>query len=219
MVKEGFDTIRRRTLAHFSHDSGPLAGTTGLRTQPGQWSVGEQVDHLVLAERVLRRDMAILIERAKAGQTPYLYRSFAEFNARPACSRSARLPWLEGPSMSSIRLYQLSVREYVVRYVPFPAEAPDVMQPRRGKRRLNSAKNWTQCCTKRRLCLRPTRLSTMTICGTNTRCLAPKRCPNSCAHCGYMNRRTRIKSPRCPGQPAVSPSSMSSLGRLGPPDM
>jgi hypothetical protein len=101
--------------------------------QPGQWSVEQQVDHLILAERVLRGDIAILIERAKAGQTPYLYRSFAEFNARPACIPQGVLPWLEAPLTVFSAVIPASVREYVVRNVPFPAQAPDVMLPHRGR--------------------------------------------------------------------------------------
>jgi hypothetical protein len=91
------------------------------------------VDHLILAEQVLRRDMAILIERAKAGQTPYLYRSFAEFNARPAFIPECALPWLEAPFTVFSMVIPASVREYVVRNVPIPAQAPDVMLPRQGR--------------------------------------------------------------------------------------
>jgi hypothetical protein len=65
--------------------------------QPGEWSVGKAVNHLILSEQVLRRDMAIFIEWAKAGQTPYLYRSFAEFNARPAFIPECALLFLEAP--------------------------------------------------------------------------------------------------------------------------
>ena len=100
---------------------------------PEAWSVGEQVDHLILAEQVLRRDIAILIERAKAGQTPYLYRSFAEFNARPAFIPQGVLSWLEAPLTVFTTIIPASVREYVVRNVPLPAQAPDVMLPRRGR--------------------------------------------------------------------------------------
>ena len=71
-------TVRART---FAMTEGLSQEQLDYVPAPGAWSVGEQVDHLILAEQVLRRDMAILIERAKAGQTPYLYRSFAEFNA------------------------------------------------------------------------------------------------------------------------------------------
>jgi hypothetical protein len=103
--------------------------------QPGEWSVGEQMDHLILAEQVLRGDIAILIEQAKAGQAPYLYRSFAEFNARPAFLPECALPWLEAPLniFNTFIPIPSSIREYIVRNVPFPAQAPDVMLPRRGK--------------------------------------------------------------------------------------
>ena len=104
---------------------------------PEAWSVGEQVDHLILAEQVLRRDIAILIEQAKAGQTPYLYRSFAEFNARPAFIPQGVLSMAveSHPSQpSSLTIIPASVREYVVRNVPLPAQAPaGVMLPRRGR--------------------------------------------------------------------------------------
>jgi hypothetical protein len=133
MVKEELTQLgagRSRTLAMIQDLSQEQLDYV---PQPGQWSVGEQVDHLVLAERVLRRDMAILIERAKAGQTPYLYRSFAEFNARPAFLPQCALPWLEAPLSVFTMAIPASVREYVVRNVPFPAQAPDVMLPRRGR--------------------------------------------------------------------------------------
>jgi hypothetical protein len=101
--------------------------------EPGAWSIGEQVDHLILSEQFLRREIAILIEQAKAGQTPYLYRSFAEFNARPTCIPESALPWLEAPLNVFNMFMPASMREYIVRNVPFPAQAPDVTLPRRGK--------------------------------------------------------------------------------------
>jgi len=101
--------------------------------QPGEWSVGEQVDHLILSEQFLRGEIALLIERAKAGQTPYLYRSFAEFNARPAFIPECALSWLEAPLNVFNTFMPASIREYIVRNVPVRALAPDVTLPRRGK--------------------------------------------------------------------------------------
>jgi hypothetical protein len=135
MVKEELAqlrAVRSRTLAMIQDLS---QEQLNYAPQRGEWSVGEQVDHLILAEQVLRRDIAILIERAKAGQTPYLYRSFAEFNARPAFIPECALPWLEAP-LNVFNMFipiPSSIREYVVRNVPFPAVAPDVMLPRHGK--------------------------------------------------------------------------------------
>jgi hypothetical protein len=101
--------------------------------EAGAWSIGEMVDHLLLSEQFLRGEIAILIERAKAGQTPYLYRSFAEFNARPAFIPESVLPWLEVPFSVFSMFIPASLREYILRNVPFPAQAPDVTLPRRGK--------------------------------------------------------------------------------------
>src|SRR5262249_31170927 len=133
MVKEELTqlrAVRSRTLAMLQDLSQEQLDNI---PQPGQWSVGEQVDHLILAEQVLRRDMAILIELAKTGQTPYLYRSFAEFNARPAFIPEFVLSWLEAPLTVFTTVIPASVREYILRNVPFPAQAPDVMLPRRGR--------------------------------------------------------------------------------------
>jgi hypothetical protein len=69
---------------------------------PGEWSIGEVVDYLILSEQVLRQDVTILIERAEAGQTPYLYRSFAEFNARSAFLPECALSFLIGSSSSRL---------------------------------------------------------------------------------------------------------------------
>jgi len=101
--------------------------------EPGEWSVGEVVDHLVLCEQHLRQDIAILIERAQAGQRPYLYRSFAEVNARPAFLPAVMLPLLEAPLNFVNQFAPAAIREYVVRHVPFRALAPDVFMPQHGK--------------------------------------------------------------------------------------
>jgi hypothetical protein len=91
------------------------------------------VDHLILSEQVVRGEIATLIEQAKAGQLPYLYRSLAEFNARPAFIPACALAWLEAPLNAVSVFMPASLREYVVRNVPIPALASDVTLPHRGK--------------------------------------------------------------------------------------
>lgn len=100
---------------------------------PGEWSLGEVVDHLILSEQFLRGDIALLIERAKTGQTPYLYRSFAEFNARPAFLPVCALPWIETPLTFFSMFLPASLREYAVRNSPVRALAPDITLPHPGK--------------------------------------------------------------------------------------
>ena len=101
--------------------------------EPGAWSIGDMLDHLILSEQFLRGEIALLIEQAKAGQIPYLYRSFAEFNARPAFIPECALSWLEAPLNVFNMFMPASIREYIVRNVPVRALAPDVTLPRRGK--------------------------------------------------------------------------------------
>jgi len=130
MVKANLEqlrAVRSRTLTLMQDLS---QGQLDYVPEPGAWSIGEMVDHLILSEQVLRGDMAILIERAKAGQTPYLYRSFAEFNARPAFIPECALSFLEAPLGLLNTFTPAGIREYLVRNVPVRALAADVTIPR-----------------------------------------------------------------------------------------
>src|SRR5262252_290117 len=115
---EQLRAVRSRTLTLMQDLS---QGQLNYVPEPGAWSIGEMVDHLILSEQVLRRDMAVLIEQAKAGQTPYLYRSFAEFNARPAFIPECALSWLEAPLNVFNMFMPASMREYIIRNVPVRA--------------------------------------------------------------------------------------------------
>ncbi len=97
--------------------------------EPSEWSIGEVVDHPILSEQVLRGEIAILIGQTRSGQTPYLYRSFAEFDARPTFIPECALPWLEVPPNVFSMFMQGSMREYIVRNVPVRALAPDITLP------------------------------------------------------------------------------------------
>jgi hypothetical protein len=124
---EQLRAVRSRTLTLMQDLS---QGQLHYVPEPGAWSIGEMVDHLILSEQVLRRDMAVLIEQAKAGKTPYLYRSFAEFNARPAFIPECALSFLEAPLSLLNTFIPAGIREYLVRNVPVRALAADVTLPR-----------------------------------------------------------------------------------------
>src|SRR5215510_10220294 len=133
MVKANLEqlrAVRSRTLTQMQDLS---QGQLDYVPEPGEWSSGEVMDHLILSEQVLRGDMAILIERAKAGQTPYLYRSFAEFNARPAFIPECALSFLEVPLNFLNMFTPVVIREYLIRNAPVRALAPDVTLPRPGR--------------------------------------------------------------------------------------
>src|SRR5260370_31860893 len=63
----------------------------------GKWSVGEVLDHLLLAEDFYRGIFARLVEIEKSGARPVISSSFAEVNTSIAYIPKSLLPLLEVP--------------------------------------------------------------------------------------------------------------------------
>jgi hypothetical protein len=99
---------------------------------PDDWSVGEIVGHLTLSEGLIRDGIAKLIHLALAGKTPYLYQSFADFNVRIAYLPNCALQLLEFPLALTTTFLPDTIREYALRNVPIPAQAPENSVSERG---------------------------------------------------------------------------------------
>jgi DinB superfamily len=114
-----------------------VAGLTQVQIEfspdPGRWSVGEVLDHLLLAEALNRRDIAELIALAKSGRRPYLKRTFADMNVSMAFIPKSMLPSLEVPFRLLSLVVPRSARELLTRYRLVPAQSPDVGTPRKGR--------------------------------------------------------------------------------------
>jgi hypothetical protein len=114
-----------------------IAGLTQVQIEfspgPGRWSVGEVLDHLLLAEALNRRDIAELIELAKSGRRPYLKRTFADVNVSMAFIPKSMLPSLEVPFRLLSMVVPRSAREFLTRYRLVPAQSPDVGAPRKRR--------------------------------------------------------------------------------------
>src|SRR5215218_5313237 len=91
---EMFRSTRSRTLALAEQLSQEQLDFT---TATGKWSTGEVLDHLLLAERVNRNQIAELIELAKAQQKPFVRRTFADVNVSIAYIPKSVLPIFEVP--------------------------------------------------------------------------------------------------------------------------
>jgi hypothetical protein len=100
---------------------------------PGRWSVGEVLDHLLLAEALNRRDIAELIALAKSGRRPYLKRTFADMNVSMAFIPKSMLPSLEVPFRVLNMMVPRSARELLTRYRLVPAQSPDAGTPRKDR--------------------------------------------------------------------------------------
>jgi uncharacterized damage-inducible protein DinB len=98
--------------------------------RPGIWSIGEVLDHLLRAEHLYRTEIGTLIDLKRAGRRPYLQRSFADVNVRPAFLPEAFLPLLEVPfSVMSALIPDVVVD--TLTEIPFvPVRNPDVATPK-----------------------------------------------------------------------------------------
>jgi hypothetical protein len=99
----------------------------------GEWSVGEVVDHLLLAEEMYRTEIVTLVELMKTGQTPRIYRSFADLNAGPAIIPKAILPFFDIPFTLLTMFMPRSIRECVARSQLVPIRHPDITTPRQRR--------------------------------------------------------------------------------------
>lgn len=125
-----FRATRHRTLELVE---GLSQAQTEFSPGPSRWSVGEVLDHLLLAEALNRREIAQLINLAKSGHRPYLNRTFADLNVSIAFIPKAMLPFLEVPFRLLNMLMPSCARELMTRYRLIPAQNPDVGTPRQGR--------------------------------------------------------------------------------------
>ena len=125
-----FRATRTRTLAL-------AVGLTQkqLEFRPGlnQWSIGEVLDHMLLAERANRDQIARLIEMKRQGRVPELNLTFSDLNISVAGVPRCLLALLEGPITLMNQFVPDGLRTYLTRNRLIPFRNPDVATPRRGR--------------------------------------------------------------------------------------
>lgn len=99
----------------------------------GAWSIGEILDHLVLAEALYRGEIARLIELARAGRRPYLRRTFDEINVAPMYVPTVVLSLFSTPIAIMSRTMPDSVRRLLTEFPLVPTRNPDRATPRRHR--------------------------------------------------------------------------------------
>jgi uncharacterized damage-inducible protein DinB len=126
----GLKATRAQTLAALA----PLSqAQLDFSPGPGRWSIGEVADHLLLAEGLYRDEIARLVALARAGQRPYLKRSFDDINVAPLHLPTPILSLLQVPFSIMSRMLPDQVRSIVTEFPVLPTRNPDAATPRRGR--------------------------------------------------------------------------------------
>jgi len=108
-------------------------GQLDFAPRTGVWSIGEILDHLVLAEALYRGEIARLIELARVGRRPYLRRTFDEINVAPMYVPTMVLSLFSTPIAIMSRTMPDSVRRLLTEFPLVPTRNPDLATPRRHR--------------------------------------------------------------------------------------
>lgn len=125
-----FRGTRRKTLGMAE---GLSDERLGRRPAPESWSVGEVLDHLVLAEEVYREDIGRLIALAREARRPFIRRTFRDLDVSILFIPRRALPMLEVPFLLIGAFVPRGVREALARARWLPVQNPTVAEPRRGR--------------------------------------------------------------------------------------
>jgi uncharacterized damage-inducible protein DinB len=98
--------------------------------KPGTWSVGEVVDHILLAEALYREEIGRLIELKRSGRRPYLRHTFDDINVAPLHLPIVVLNWMSLPLTMMNAFMPGIVRDLATEYAVVPTRNPDRTTPR-----------------------------------------------------------------------------------------
>jgi DinB family protein len=133
MFQESLDMFRSTRSRSIELANRLSQAQLDFMSEPGKWSAGEVLDHLLLAEKLNRDQIAELIELKKAGRKPFIRRSFTDVNVSIAYIPKPLLPLLDAPFTILNMFVPAGVREYMTRNRLIPAQNPDIATPRKGR--------------------------------------------------------------------------------------
>lgn len=113
--------------------SGLTQAQLDFSPSPSRWSVGELIDHVLIAERLYREDIARLIRMKREGRLPVLKRTFSDIDVAPAFLPKAVMPYLDLPFTMMNLFVPAAAREFLMLYPVLPVQNPQAATPRKGR--------------------------------------------------------------------------------------
>ncbi len=126
---ENFRAVRLHTLELIRPLSQPQLDYV---PEAGRWSVGEVVDHIILAAGSLQEILEKLIQLKRSGRPPYVRRTFADFDVSFAFLPKTLLPFMELPLSVVSSFVPGSVRDFLIQNRLLPFRAASAATPRHG---------------------------------------------------------------------------------------
>lgn len=133
MYRQNLELLRATRAETLRLSSGVGQKQSELAPAAGKWSLGEVLDHLLLAEQYYRGVFVKLVGMAKSGARPIVNSSFAEVNTSIGYIPKAVLPMMEVPFTLFNKFVPSAVREAVIGLRLLPVQNPDMAEPRKGK--------------------------------------------------------------------------------------
>jgi hypothetical protein len=121
-----FSEVRERTLELVS-DVTPAQAA--FKPKPKVWSVGENLDHLLLTEQNYRAQMRRLIDLARAGKGTSINLTLTEMNASIGPIPREVIPLFEMPLRMMSLFVPHAVREAIIRFPVIPSANPSISDP------------------------------------------------------------------------------------------
>ena len=104
-----------------------------MRPKPGEWSVGEVLDHLVISETLYREMIQRLIVLARAGKRPVIVQTLRDVNTRIPFVPAPLMPLMEIPLTVTNMFVPPFVRERIMTIRFAKAKAPSIAAPKAAK--------------------------------------------------------------------------------------
>jgi DinB family protein len=133
MLRENLEKFRATRARTLKMADGLTQTQLDYAPAPERWSIGEVLDHMLLAERLNRGQIAKLIELSRNGRKPELELTFADLNISVAGIPRSVLSLMETPMTVMNRLVPDGLRNYLTRHRLIPFRNPDLATPRRGR--------------------------------------------------------------------------------------
>lgn len=130
---DSLELLRATRLTTLSLTRDLTQAQVDFRPAADAWSVGQVLDHLLIAEKLYRDSIAELIQMSKDGRRPVIRKGFKDIDTSIAYIPKSLLPFLDVPFTILNMFVPPFVRETMAELRLLPAQNPKIAEPASGR--------------------------------------------------------------------------------------